>query len=179
MRSVTEWSGMLLLAALFAACGGGSGSGSMGTDAGTVEDGGDAAVTDAGAGECRTVEDCPARACEVATACEAGRCIYGPFVCGASGQLCPVQSCVSEEREGHIVNRCELVENAPCGEGGRCVDDRCVPPVRGFRLRGRLESAGIAATRGRIELVGEMGGRPATLTPRTAGRMRLGGTLKP
>ncbi len=148
-------------------------------DGGTREGGLPEAGADSGVGGCRGVADCPARSCEVVTGCVASNCIYEPFVCGEPGVLCPVQSCVSEELGGRLVNRCELVEDAPCGEGGRCRDDRCVLPVRGFRLQGRLEAAGVAARRGRIVLQGEMGGVPAAFAPRSAGRMRLSGGLRP
>lgn len=163
---------LLSVLSLGSACGGG---GAGATDAGT-----DAPSTPSCTAE-RLTASCPPRPCEVAAGCTSqGECLYEPFHCGVPDQVCPVEQCVSSDEGGHIVNRCEVVENAECGDGGTCIGSRCVlPSEQGLHLVGELSVARTAATQGSLTLDAELGFTPERLAPVSSGPLRLTGGLAP
>lgn len=99
-------------------------------------------------------DDCPSRACQTATGCEAGQCTYDPVTCGgevcgvpeADGDsspracgdaLCPAQYCDPSPTMGDdgvtFANRCVPLEEVACGTCGlgRLVCDDGGPECRG------------------------------------------------
>ena len=136
---------------------------------------------------CEDLTDCPERPCEIAAACsDEGFCAYEPFVCASPGGTCPVLVCQAHSgTAGELVNTCVEMPGAACGEGGACSGTRCVVPTTGLRLvEGGLRAGSVGGTvrgaGGRVfALDGHLGFITSRGAPRTSGRLRMTGGVRP
>lgn len=136
---------------------------------------------------CGSLADCPERPCEIASVCsDEGFCDYEPFVCASPGGVCPVLVCQGHSgTAGELVNTCVEMTGAACGAGGTCSGTRCVVPATGLRLvEGGLRAGSVGGTvRGAggrsFAIDGHLGFITSRGAPRSSGRVRLTGGIRP